>query len=340
MQSKLKFLGLAISSLYLMPLLAKPSCAVGENPHARNVIDAIVFASEFHRQTESNVTTTLDTKKKLYLDLASKIQTDNTWTHLPFPKPEKENWATDAKTVAKGLKPSVNYQVAKSRQAALICVDKKIAKDLYNNVRMISWYRKELSKSIAKETSENGSQALAELIDEFLRRLANSLPPTKVTSIGKINESTRQEIQLPDFVLWEILSTINRCFFYKNQFVENAEHYEVADLCLLEAMTKTAILFGAKPPSNALNEIRAELSRDSEGWKKSAYQAIDSWRLVQKGRIDAESNFVNVTLLPKPKPVKNTTPPKANNFPDNVSDIKEVAGRIFIKRHGKCELWK
>ena len=178
------------------------------------------------------------------------------------------------------------------------------------------------------------------MIDEFLRRLANSLPPTKVTSIGKINESTRQEIQLPDFVLWEILSTINRCFFYKNQFVENAEHYEVADLCLLEAMTKTAILFGAKPPSNALNEIRAELSRDSEGWKKSAYQAIDSWRLVQKGRIDAESNFVNVTLLPKPKPVKNTTPPKANNFPDNVSDIKEVAGRIFIKRHGKCELWK
>ena len=146
MQSKLKFLGLAISSLCLMPLLAKPSCAVGENPHARNVIDAIVFASEFHRQTESNVTTTLDTKKKLYLDLASKIQTDNTWTHLPFPKPEKENWATDAKTVAKGLKPSVNYQVAKSRQAALICVDKKIAKDLYNNVRMISWYRKELSK--------------------------------------------------------------------------------------------------------------------------------------------------------------------------------------------------
>ena len=337
MQSKHKFFGRSIGTIFFMTALAGSTFALGENPHAKKVVDAISHATDFHRQTESNIPTSIQTKKRLYLDLAKKIHSDNTWTHLPFPDRNQESWSNDAYSVAKGLKPSVNYQVAKSKQAALVCIDNSTAKDLYNNVRMISWYRKQLEDSIG-ETPESGTHALASLIDEFLHRLAKSLPATKITTIGKINVSTRQEIQLPDFVLWEILSTINRCFFYKKQLVENADQYEVADLCLLEAMTKTAILFGAKPPSNALNEIRSELSRDSEGWKKAAYEAIDSWRLVQKGTVDASENFANVTLLPKP--VKKTAPATTGGFPDNVSDIKEVGGRIFVKRHGKWELWK
>jgi hypothetical protein len=205
---------------------------------------------------------------------------------------------------------------------------------------MISWYRNEIDKSDVPADEEAGSRALATLIDEFLKHLASSLPRTKITTIGKLNQSNRQKIVLPDFVLWEILSTINRCFFYKQQLMPGAQQFEKADICLLEAMTKTAILYGAKPPNSPLTDIRAALNKDSKGWRKAAYLAIESWRKVEKGHITPEQNFVNIVLTPKPTVVKKRKPENKEGFPDNVTDIKEVGGRIFIKNDGKWQPWK
>lgn len=341
MQRMLRFSDFLIAVIILWSAVSFPAWGNAANPYAKRVLTAIKLASSYHQMTESEavVRTGVDYKKKLYLDLANKIESHSDWVHLPFPVVSTEAWIDNARLIAKGLKPGINYQVVKPKQDAVIGVDKKIADALYQNVKMIAWYRAAISDQIEDEDAE-GSGALVSLIDEFLDRLARSLPKTKIVSVGKMNQSYQHKIQLQDFVIWEILATINRCFFYKTQLFNEASEFEKADFLLIEAMTKTAILYGAKPPSNALVQIRADLTSESLGWRKSAYIALDSWRKVEQGKASAAVNFVNLRIPLKPKPVKNKPSPKSNGFPDNVTDIKEVGGKIFVKRNGAWQLWK
>ena len=105
-------------------------------------------------------------------------------------------------------------------------------------------------------------------------------------------------------------------------------------------MSKTAAIYGAKPPTSGLTRIESQLSESGIGWHQAGHDALESWNDVIKQREKLDEKLVTIEIPAKPKPKAAPAPPKnQNDFPSDVEDIKEIGGKIFIKRKGNWQPW-
>ena len=286
-------------------------------------------------------------KLELYKELATNMSVPVKYAHLKFPNAESTRpWTIKAEKIARGLKPNINYQVARGRNDSVICGTEKAIDNLYNNVRIIAWYHDQLDSNYSSENSDVGALALAGLIDEYLEVLHKALPRVKVRARGRMNVANDNKLKYPEKQLWRILSVINRHFFYKVQVHANRKDFYAADFLLMNSMIRTAALFGARPPNSTLTEIDFSLTEDAPGWRGHAYDAINAWDQEVNEEFEHPQNLcaIKIPSKEKPKPKKpappKKAPPKKDAFPPNVEDVKEIGGQIFLKINGSWKPWK
>ena len=117
---------------------------------------------------------------------------------------------------------------------------------------------------------------------------------------------------------------------------------------VMNSMIQTAALYGAQPPQSVLRNIDVKLSEGDAGWKGAGFTALDSWERELNEDHFYPQNVCAISIPPKeaPKPAKPEPKPepkpapKPGAFPEDVEDVKEVGGQIFIKRAGKWQLWE
>lgn len=286
-------------------------------------------------------------KRKLYNQLASQLTVPAQYTHLKFPEARTlKPWTVKAKKVAKGLKPNINYQVARGRHDSVICGTESAIDNLYHNVRIIAWYHDELDRNFSSENEDIGALALAGLLDEYLDLLHDALPRVKIRKRGRMNTAGDNKLKYSETQLWRILSVVNRYFFYKIQIHADRKDFYDADFLLMNSMIRTAALFGARPPNSTLTDIDFTFKEGDPGWRGHAYNAINSWEKEVNDDFVYPQNVCAIVVPPKKKPkpkppaAEKKEPPKdPNAFPPNVDDVKEVAGQIFLKIEGRWKPW-
>lgn len=336
-----RFISLFLSVLFVDTLAsALPGQSV--SVYESTVIKTIEYVHTFHTRVEGmgRAPNLIQKKRDLYNEMSEKLVVSADYAHLAFPErdPAKE-WTADAAIVAHGIKPNINYLVKKGRDDSVICGSQAAIDNLYNNVRLIAWYHEQLDQIYADQGLDEGTQALSQLIDEYLRILSQSIPTVKVKKTGQMNVARDQELRYSESRLWQILSVINRYFFYKIQVHAERQDFYQADFLLMNSLIKTAALYGANPSVNSLRTINIELSPDAAGWRGAAYRALDWW---EKQLDDSSSyhQYVCVVSIPeKPKPPAAPAKKKQPGFPTDVEDVKEVGGQIFIKRNGNWQPW-
>ena len=307
-------------------------------------MQAIQQAKTFHAQTESLAPTvdSIERKKKIYDSMAKQMEPTPEFDHLPFPTtdPERE-WTQKAAKVATGIKPNINYQVVKGRTDAVIYGSAASTKNLRENVRLIAWYRDQLDQNYSNERYNEGPVAIAKLIDDYFDELGDSLPEIKVRKQGRLNLTRDQKIDLSNQDIWGIMSVINRYFFYKTQIRPNDLEYAKADFLLVDAMVKTAALYGSEPPRLSLSKIEVALPTGArtDGWKSAANDALDCWEKELKKEHDVPQVLCEIIIPKKAAPPAMPKPPEGS-FPKGVEDIRELGGKIYIKRNGTWELLK
>lgn len=260
-------------------------------------------------------------------------------SHLPFPEEDTNRaWTVDAKRVAKGIKPKINYQVVNGETAIYFQGTSAIQQNLQDNVRIIAWYRDQMEKVCPSEQTAEGTYALARVIDAFLDKFADSVPQVTVRMDGTMNDPSDNRIEYSHREVWEMLAIVNRYFFYKVQIHDDeAKEYFPADALLMGSMVRTAAIYGASPPSGALSKIETRLEPDSPDWRGDAYEALNSWKEEQQKPQRYPQQLCTITI-PQPK-IDNVAVPAAPSFPPDVEDVKEIGGQIFIKRKGFWTLW-
>lgn len=287
-------------------------------------------------------------KRNLYDKMASQLKVPAQYAHLKFPEVQSvKPWTAKANKVAKGLKPNINYQVARGRQDSVICGTNAAIDNLYDNVKVIAWYHDELDKNYTSEKEDVGARALAGLLDEYIELLYDALPRVKIRKRGRMNVAGDNKLQYSEVQLWRILSVINRYFFYKIQVHADRKDFYDADFLLMNSMIRTAALYGARPPSSTLTDIKFNFKEGDKGWKGHAFDAIDSWDKEVNDEFRYPQNLCAIKVPPKNKPKPKPPAPKKkqpakdpNAFPPNVEDVKEIAGQIFLKIDGRWKPWK
>lgn len=307
-------------------------------------MQAIQLAKTFHVQAESlaPMVDSIERKKKIYDSMAKQMEPTPEFDHLPFPTtdPERE-WTQKAAKVATGIKPNINYQVVKGRTDAVIYGSAASTKNLRENVRLIAWYRDQLDQNYSSERYNEGPVAIAKLIDDYFDELGDSLPEIKVRKQGRMNLTRDQKIDLSNQDIWGIMSVINRYFFYKTQIRPKDLEYAKADFLLVDAMVKTAALYGSEPPGLSLSKIEVALPTGARtvGWKSAANDALDCWEKELKKEHDVPQVLCEIIIPEKAAPPAMPKPPEGS-FPKGVEDIRELGGKIYIKRNGMWELLK
>jgi hypothetical protein len=324
-------------------LLPEPSLALTTET-SNSIAEAMDIVTQFH----SDVTRIKRTGSPLtegqiaYERMAGKMTVPNQLNHLPFPDENSEReWTVDAIRVAKGIKPRINYQVVNGDTAIYFQGTTEIQKNLQDNVRMIAWYRDQIEKVCPEEKAATGTYALARVIDAFLDRLAHSVPEVKVRMSGTMNVAQDQKIEFSHRELWEMLSTVNRYFFYKVQIHEDEKNeYYPADFLLMGSLVRTAAIYGADPPPDGLAKIGTRLSPDATDWRSDAFDALNSWVEEQKGKQRYPQQLCTIKIPdPKVEALPAAPAPAPGAFPADVEDVKELGGQIFIKRNGYWSLW-
>jgi hypothetical protein len=266
------------------------------------------------------------------------------FAHLAFPAEDSNReWTVNAKRVAKGIKPKINYQVVNGETAICFQGTPSVQQNLQDNVRLIAWYREQMEKTCPNEQAAKGTYALARLIDAFLAKFADSVPPIEVRMDGTINQPRDQKIEYSHREVWEMLSAVNRYFFYKIQLHdEQVRDFYPADLLLMGSMIRTAAIYGASPPAEALAKIETRLDDSAKDWRADAFMALRSWKDEQQRGQNEPQQLCTITIpVPQPlQPAPAPAPaPAADAFPPDVEDIKELGGKIFLKRNGHWTLW-
>ncbi len=279
-------------------------------------------------------------KRDLYNEMAEKLLVSADYAHLPFPEsdPERE-WISTAAKVARGIKPNINYLVKKGREDSIICGSQAAIDNLYHNVRLIAWYHDQLDQLLASQGLDEGALALSQLIDEYLNIFAQAIPTVKVKKSGRMNVARDQELQYSETRLWQILSVINRYFFYKIQVHADRQDFYQADFLLMNSLIQTAALFGANPPLSSLRTLKLELSPDASGWRGAAYRALDWWEKQLEDGSGYGQPVCVVAIPAKPQPPAAPAKKQPAGFPADVEDVKEVGGQIFLKRNGRWQPW-
>ena len=280
-----------------------------------------------------------------YKELASKLTVPKEVEQISFPLPtDSEEWFEDAKKAANAIKPKMNYTVDNTTGFKVIQGTAEAEKNLKDNLKVIAWYRGQMDQVCPEKQSSEGTHALAKVIDEFLAELAGSVPKVRVKLYGTMNMPEDKKLQYSDTKLWQMLSTINRYFYYKVQIHDEKKEALPADFLLMGAMVKTVALFGAAPPRESLIEINAKLAEEDEGWKGAAYVAIKSFEKEINGEYQTPQKVCVIKLPDVPKPAKKDEGDKKKEddkgFPPDVEDVKEIGGKIFIKRKGYWQLWE
>jgi len=337
---------------FVLPALTLPvnqSMGQASLAYQQRIESALATAQDFHIRAERlpNSSDRYQRRMQLYISMAKKMTPSPSLEHIKFPSHESlptsedQIWLADAMTIASGLKPSINYQVKKHDLDAVICVDEKLASSLQKNVKLVAWYRGEIARQGHDLESDKGSQALAELIDQYFTLLSDSLPKLKIRRNGRLNMARENIIRFSNNKLWAILAAINRYFFYKAQIHDLSHQCQAANYVLIESMIKTAAFYGAAPPNRALEEIKIEFgSENDKSWKKAVADAFDALETEAQSHDGQALNLCQIKVPPKPKPVRAPSKPKSNSFPTDVEDVKEVGGQIFIKRNGRWGIWK
>ena len=185
------------------------------------------------------------------------------------------------------------------------------------------------------------------LLDEYIELLYDALPRVKIRKRGRMNVAGDNKLQYSEVQLWRILSVINRYFFYKIQVHADRKDFYDADFLLMNSMIRTAALYGARPPSSTLTDIKFNFKEGDKGWKGHAFDAIDSWDKEVNDEFRYPQNLCAIKVPPKNKPKPKPPAPKKkqpakdpNAFPPNVEDVKEIAGQIFLKIDGRWKPWK
>ncbi len=311
----------------------------------KRVIETITRVQSFHNQVESMQRFPGMTQKKreLYTQLASQLSPPAEYAHIKFPTddPNRE-WVRHASRIARGLKPNINYLVKKGGSDTVITGSDAAIQNLFNNVKMIAWYHDELDKQFSDVSKNHGSVALSQLIDEYLKTLSDALPQIKIRKRGRINIAKDQELKYSEKKLWQLLSVINRYFFYKIQINDDRKDFYAADFLLMNSLIQTAAIYGAEPPTAKLGTLDIEFRKEDKGWKSAAYEALDSWERELNGEFPYPQTLcvIKIPAKPKPKPPAPKPPPKKDAFPSDVEDIKEIGGQIFIKRKGHWHPWE
>jgi hypothetical protein len=306
------------------------------------VEDVAQFHDHFHPARGRGVPA--ETQVVAYKELASKMKVPKEVELIEFPEAENSDnpWVENAKKAASAIKPQMNYHVDNISGFKVIQGTTEAEKNLKDNVKVIAWYRDQIEKVCPDKVESEGSYALAQLIDEFLLELADSVPPVRVKLKGPTNSPDDKKLEYSDKKLWEMISTVNRYFYYKIQIHEDKKEALPADYLLVGSMVKTAALYGAAPPRKSLVEIETQLAGTEHGWKRAGYDAIKSWEKEINGQTQKPQK-VCVIEMPETPPVN---PPKEkqkadpDEFPPDVEDVKELGGKIFIKRDGYWKLWK
>ena len=305
--------------------------------------EVATFHDYFERAKVRGAST--DTQIIAYKQLASKLKVPKVVEQIEFPEEQQgEQWLEDAKKAANAIKPKMNYTVDNTTGFKVIQGTTEAEKNLKDNIKVIAWYRDQIDEVCPQESESEGSHALAKVIDEFLAELGDSVPKVRVKLYGTTNMPDDKKLDYSDTKLWQMLSTINRYFYYKIQLHEEKKEALPADFLLMGAMVKTVALFGAAPPRKSLIEINAKLEEDDEGWKGSAYKAIKSWEKEINGEFQTPQKVCVIKLPDPPQPPKKDEGQKkggeSNEFPPDVEDVKELGGKIFIKRKGFWKLWE
>ncbi|MEM7456949.1 MAG: hypothetical protein AAF456_21575 [Planctomycetota bacterium] len=305
---------------------------------ASRVGQAIDAAIHFHHESRHmpRQVDAIRKKHELYFSMASRMDLQGELEHLSVP--DNSSFASVAARVESGLKPGICYEVVKSRGSANICGSDEISDRLERNLRYITWYRGQLDQSFDSDRTDKAAKAVAGLIDEFLSRLADSVPRVRIRMSGDLVNDGEQKLEFSDAEIWGILSSLNRYFFYKFQLNPGRSDFQDADFMLIESMVKTAAIYGSRPPSTGLQEIEFELTERDRGWQKHAFDALETWKDYE----EAESNSICVITIPdkpSPEPEPEAPPEEKPEFPSDVEDIKEIGDQIFIKRSGRWEPW-
>lgn len=274
-----------------------------------------------------------------YERMVSQMSVPTQLSHLAFPDADaSREWTVDAKRVAKGIKPRINYQIVNGETAFFFQGTPAIQQNLEDNVRIIAWYRDQIEKVCPKEQAATGTYALARVIDAFLNKFAKSVPQVSVRMTGKMNSPQDQKIEYSHREVWEMLATVNRYFFYKFQIHEDTQReYFPADFLLMGSMVRTAAIYGADPPPDGLTKIETRLAPNLPDWRADAYEALQSWVDEQAGKQRYPQQLCTIKI-PDPVIAKPAAPPPGA-FPADVEDVKEIGGQVFIKRNGFWTLW-
>jgi hypothetical protein len=306
------------------------------------VVKTIEYVHQFHARVDQigRAPNLIQKKRDLYNEMAEKLAAPAEFAHLPFPAADPERgWISDALKVARGLKPNINYLVKTGRGDSVICGSQAAMDNLYQNVRMIAWYHDQLDQACSGQGLNEGAQALSQLLDEYLSIFAKSIPSVKVKKSGRMNVARDHELEFSETRLWQVLSVINRYFFYKIQVHADRQDFYQADFMLMNSLIQTAALYGANPPLSSLRTLKMELSPAAPGWRGAAYQALGWWE-KQLEDSSGYSQYVCVISIPaKPEPTKAPAKKAPEGFPSDVEDVKEVGGQIFIKRNGRWQPW-
>lgn len=354
MSSRISILTTAFTLFCLVPCVsleafqatwerAKKSGSVeGYTEWLDSTVDEVArFHNQFHPSKGRGIP--VDFQVSAYKQLASKMDVPKEVDLLEFPLPESsaEEWVDDAKKAANAIKPEMNYQVDNASGFKVIQGTSEAEKNLKDNIKVIAWYRDQIEEVCPEKHESEGAYALAEVIDEYLAELADSVPPVRVKLTGRMNMPKDKKLEYSDKKLWEMMSTVNRYFYYKVQVHDDKKEALPADYLLMGAMVKTAALYGAAPPPKSLIEIDARLTKENKGWKGAAYDAIKSWEKEINGEFDTPQKacVIKIPEIPKPQPAPQK-PKKKDEFPSDVEDVKEIGGKIFIKRKGYWSLWE
>jgi hypothetical protein len=313
--------------------------ADSNNSFAQAFVMARQFRSEISRIKRSG--SPLSEEQVVYERMVGQMSVPPQLAHLAFPDVDTDReWTLNAKRVAKGIKPKINYHVDNGETTLQFQGTPSIQQNLHDNVRIIAWYRDQIEQVCPSKEKAAGTWALARVIDAFLNKFADSVPQVNVQLTGKINEPKDQKIEYSQREVWEMLATINRYFFYKVQIHdEQVEEFYPADVLLMGSMVRTAAIYGAAPPADALATIETKLKPDSEDWRADAYDALSSLAEEQQKPNPDVKEVCTITI---PKPLVSATPKSTdpNAFPPDVEDVKEIGGKIFIKRKGFWTLWE